>query len=126
MSIFNFDWPKIRDAIEYPFEVVWDHIKPTISETFIPALKTFLELFARDEGKLIMSVALEEAPNLSRDGFAAVTSRIISRVIAESPKIAAQDLLVTMQQVQSALQVAKVSLNVTTPADQNLIASIAS
>lgn len=123
MSIF--DWPKIRDAIEYPFEAIWDHIKPTISDTFIPAIKTFLELFARDEGKLIMSIALEEAPTLSKDGFAAVTSRIIARVVAESPKVAAQDLLITMQQVQSALQVAKVSLNITTPADQNLIASIA-
>jgi hypothetical protein len=121
MSIFT----TVRDGVEYPFELAWDHIKPVFVEDIEPALKAFLKLFASDEGKLILTTALAAAPALATGNFGAVTASIISTVITGSEKIAAQDAAITLQQVQSALQIAKVSQGIATPKDQDIIANVA-
>lgn len=119
MSIFT----TVRDGVEYPFELAWDHIKPVFVEDVAPALKSFLALFASDEGKFILQTALAAAPALLTGNFGAISAAIVSDVIAGSVKIAAQDATITLQQVQSALQIAKVAQNIATPADQAIVAA---
>lgn len=122
MSIFT----TIRDGVEYPFEQAWEHIKPVFITDIEPVLKPFLQLFASHEGKLILTTAIGMAAGIATDGFGSVTGAVIKAVVAQSAIIAAQDAETTLKQVQSALQIAKVSQNITTPADQSILTSATS
>lgn len=119
MSVFT----TIRDGIEYPFEQAWEHIKPVFVTDIEPVLKAFLHLFASHEGKLILETAIGMAAGIATDGFGAVTGAVIKAVVAQSAVIAAQDAGTTLKQVQSALQIAKVAGNITTSADQTILAT---
>lgn len=115
----------VRDGIEYPFEQAWEHIKPVVVDELAPSLKSFLLLFSTDEGKFILQTAIAYAPKLLEGPFGAVAAEIASVVIAGSIAIAKQDASITLQQVQSALQIAKVAQNIQTPSDTALAASVA-
>lgn len=118
MSIYT---EYVRDPIEWPFERVWEEISPVFESDVAPALKSFLQLFATHEGRLILDTAIKFAPSLITDGFGATTAKVIGILISESIAIAKQDYETTLQQVQSALQVAKVSAGITTATDQAII-----
>lgn len=121
MSIFI----TVRDAVEYPFEQAWEHIKPVFVEDIAPAIKSFLQLFASTEGKFILETAIAYAPKLIKGSFSAVVEEIIAVVISGSIAIAKQDANTTLQQVQSALQVAKATQGIQTAGDTAIAASVA-
>lgn len=114
----------VRDGVEYPFEYAWDHIKPVIADELAPSLKAFLQLFSTDEGKFILQTGLAYAPKLLTEPFGVVAAEVVSVVVAGSVAIAKQDGSITLQQIQSALQIAKVAQNIQTPADTAIISSV--
>jgi hypothetical protein len=103
------------------FSDLWDNIKHFFSADVEPALKTFLEQFATGEGTIILNAAIAAAPELITGNFAAVSAEVLATVVAQSKTLAAQDAKITLQQVQSALQVAKVAQSIQTPADAKII-----
>lgn len=120
MSIFTED----RDAVEAPFEHAWATIKHVFVADVQPEIKSFLLLFATQEGKLILTTAIAVAPGLVTGNFAVVAAGVAATVISQSKVIAKQDFGITLQQVQSALQVAKAAANIQTPGDAPTIAAI--
>ena len=121
MSIFT----TVRNDIEYPFEQLWDEVAPVFQTDVLPELKAFLKLFATDEGKLILTTAMTYVPQILEKGFGVVTAEVIAVLVGQSVVIAKQDAQVTLNQVQSALQIAKVAANITTTADQTIMAASA-
>lgn len=117
MSIFS----QIGDI----FEDLWENLSKFFHTDVEPAFKLFFQQFASDEGKLIFEKAVKYAPQLITGKFSEVVPLIIKELISESTVIAAQNYEKTVQQVQSALQVAKVASNIATPADQKIAATIA-
>lgn len=105
------------------FANVWTSIKHFIKDDVEPPVKTFLEQFASDEGHLILTTAVAAAPALITGNFGVVVGQVMTTVIGQSANIAAQDITKTLQQVQSALQIAKVAANINTPGDQAIIAA---
>lgn len=108
------------------FATVWDHIKHFFVEDVQPPLMAFLKQFSTDEGHLILSTAIAAAPALLTGNFGAVAADVFAQVVSQSAKLAAQDATTTLQQVQSALQIAKVSGNITSPGDQKIVDAVSS
>lgn len=115
MSIFN----------DGTFPAIWVKIKHVFHDDVEPVLETFFKQFAGDEGKLILSTALAYAPQLLTGNFGVISALVIKELLEKSTVIASQDVEHTLQQVQSALQIAKVSQGIATPKDQDIIANVA-
>lgn len=107
------------------FANAWEKIKHIFHDDVEPVLETFFKQFASDEGKLILSTAIAYAPQLLTGNFGAVSALVIKELVEKSTAIASQDTSQTLQQVQSALQIAKVSQGIATPKDQDIIANVA-
>jgi hypothetical protein len=105
------------------FTTIWDDIKGFFIADVEPTLKAFLTQFDSEEGRMILSEAIAVAPALISGNFGTVAAQVLKDVISKSEAIAAQDVAVTLNQVQSALQIAKVAAAITTPGDQVLIAA---
>lgn len=102
----------------------WAYIKSIFTDDVEPVLGSFLHLFSTDEGKLILTTAIAEAPALATSNWAVVAADVISKVISQSKIIASQDAVVTLTQVQSALQIAKAAASIVTPGDQAQLTAV--
>lgn len=120
MSIFT----DIRDDAEYPFEQAWEKVRPIFVTDIEPVLKTSLSLFSSQEGKLILTTAIAYAPKLLSGSFGAVVIEMFSVLVEQSIALAEQNTEQTIQQIQSALQLAKVSQNIMTPGDKDIVATV--
>ncbi len=107
------------------FEDLWDKFGGFLHDDVKPAFKIFFQQFAGHEGALIFRLAVKYAPQLASGKFGDVSVAMARELIQESAVIAAQDFSITLQQVQSALQVEKVAQNIQTPSDQVLVANVA-
>ena len=105
------------------FAKIWTDISGFFKEDVQPELKSFLTQFATDEGHLILTAAIAAAPALLTGNFGVVAAQVVATVVSQSETLAAQDATKTLQQVQSALQVAKVAQNIQTPADVQIVAT---
>lgn len=103
------------------FKSIWTHISSFFHDDIAPPMEAFLKQFSSDEGHLILTTALTVAPALVTGGFGAIAQEVLGTVISQSAVLAAQDITKTLQQVQSALQIAKVAQNITTPGDTQII-----
>jgi hypothetical protein len=105
------------------FSSAWSRIKTVFKDDVEPTLEAFLKQFSSDEGHLILTTAIAAAPALATGNFGVIAGQVLSTVVSQSEALAAQDVTKTLQQVQSALQIAKVANNVLTPGDQQIIAT---
>lgn len=112
----------IRDGIEYPFEQAFDAIRNVFDSKYLPQLEIFLKLFAADEGKDFLDAAPDFLSTLETAGFAAATVELIRKVLGDDIADAKKDW--ALATAQSALQIAKVSQNVQTATDKEIITSV--
>lgn len=115
---------KLKDAAVSAYDHVAEVLSGIFHKEVEPALIDFIHLFTTDVGKLILTTAISLIPSLPAKGFAAVTAEMINKLISESAVIAKQDATLTLNQVQSALQIAKVSVGVITATDQKIVDTI--
>ena len=121
MSIFA----NVAAGIESSFDSLWARISNVFTVDVEPILKQFLKQFASADGAMILAEAMTGATALATGtAFNVVAGDVMKAVIAKSETLALQDASVTLQQVQSALQVAKVVGNITSPADTHALAVI--
>ncbi len=116
MSIFT--------NIEGDFESYWEvHGKPFLDEEVEPELKKFISGFTTTFGKQALTAALGAVASLAVPGasFGGIATGLATTLLgdatADAKTGAIMDATQLLQTVQSALQVAKVANNITTPAD---------
>lgn len=118
MSIFQ--------NIESGFQTVWENFKGYFTADVEPILRDFLEQFATADGQLILTSAITAVATLAGGApFATVAEELVTTLISKSETIAAQSALTTLQQVQSALSIAKITQHVVAPADTVSLEKIA-
>lgn len=121
MSIFK--------NLESDFETFWnDKVKPFLHDDVEPVLKSFVQQFDSVFGKQALTASLEAVAEIPVVGFGPTAINLATTLYNDAKKDAAQtaelDATQVLLTVQSALQVAKASGAIATPADQTAAASI--
>lgn len=123
MSIFT--------NIETDFENFWNNtVKPFLKADIEPTIKTFVKQFDSKFGAQAIEAALGAVSSLAIPGasFGTIAAGLATTLYADAKTDAANtaelDVTQILQTVQSALQVAKATSNVVTPADTATAASI--
>lgn len=106
-------------------ESVWAKIEGVFDADVAPYLKQFLEQFASQDGKLILTAGIEAAGQLATGTpFGAVATALVTSLLSQSETIAKADASTTLAQIQSAIQIGKVVNAVQSPSDVTAVAAI--